>query len=90
MAKQQDATHVKGIKSGNAKGNYEKQAGHKPDVSPDAAAHRAGINQGNATGHYERQRGHHPDGRSSAERSTGINADKREPIDPRMPNLSPA
>jgi len=61
----------------------------KPDVSPDAAAHRAGINQGNATGHYERQRGHHPDGRSSAERSTGIIAKDADPIDPRMPNLSP-
>ena len=31
-----------------------------------------------------------PDGTSTAERSTGINAAAREPIDPRMPNLSPA
>ena len=23
--------HVKGIKSGNSKGNYEKNVGHKPD-----------------------------------------------------------
>jgi hypothetical protein len=58
--KQQDATHVKGIKSGNAKGNYASMAGHKPD------------------------------GTSTAERSTGVNAGAREPIDPRMPNLSPA
>ena len=60
MAKQYDATHVKGIKEGNAKGNYEKNTGHRPD------------------------------GTSTAERSTGINAKAREPIDPRMPNLSPA
>ena len=60
MAKQNAATHVKGIKSGNSKGNYEQMAGHKPD------------------------------GTSTAERSTGVNAAGREPIDPRMPNLSPA
>jgi hypothetical protein len=34
--------------------------------------------------------GHKPDGRSTAERSTGIAAADRQPIDPRMPNLSPA
>ena len=60
MAKQNDATHVKGIKSGNSVGNYERMAAHKPD------------------------------GTSTAGRSTGINAQGREPIDPRMPNLSPA
>ena len=61
----------------------------KAEVKPDALAHRAGVKQGNSTGNYESQAGHHPDGRSSAQRSTGINAKKREPIDPRMPNLSP-
>jgi hypothetical protein len=60
VAKQSDPTHVKGIKEGNSKGNYEKQAGHNPD------------------------------GTSTAERSTGVGASKRNPIDPRMPNLSPA
>ena len=60
MPKHDDPSHVKGIKSGNAKGNYERMAAHKPD------------------------------GTSTAERSTGINAGAREPIDPRMPNLSPA
>ena len=30
------------------------------------------------------------DGRSTAARSTGINPGMEEPIDPRMPNLSPA
>ena len=60
MAKRHDATHVKGIKEGNARGNYERNVGHRPD------------------------------GTSTAKRSTGINAKAREPIDPRMPNLSPA
>jgi hypothetical protein len=59
-------------------------------AKPDASAHTKGIRQGNAKGNYEAQSGHEPDGRSTAERSTGINAKAREPIDPRMPNLSPA
>jgi hypothetical protein len=60
MPKQDAPTHIKGIKEGNSKGNYEKNVGHKPD------------------------------GTSTAERSTGVNAKGAEPIDPRMPNLSPA
>jgi hypothetical protein len=60
VAKQTDPTHVKGIKQGNAKGNYEKQPGHNAD------------------------------GTSTAERSTGVNPGAHGPIDPRMPNLSPA
>jgi hypothetical protein len=59
-------------------------------VDPDAPAHTPGINQGNAKGNYERQVGHRPDGRSTAARSTGINPKAEEPIDPSMPNLSPA
>jgi hypothetical protein len=62
----------------------------KPDVEPDAPAHTPGIKQGNSKGNYERQTGHMPDGRSSAARSTGVNAKMEEPIDPSMPNLSPA
>jgi hypothetical protein len=61
----------------------------KPDTTPDAPAHTPGIRKGNASGNYEKQTGHLPDGRSTAERSTGINAKARNPIDPRMPNLSP-
>jgi hypothetical protein len=57
---------------------------------PDISAHRAGVKQGNSTGNYESQIGHKPDGRSTSERSTGINAKAENPIDPRMPNLSPA
>lgn len=57
---------------------------------PQAAAHTRGIKEGNARGNYEKMPGHLPDGTSTAERSTGINPGSREPIDPRMPNLSPA
>jgi hypothetical protein len=60
MTKQLDANHIKGIKQGNAVGNYAKNSGHNAD------------------------------GTSDQRRSTGINAAAREPIDPRMPNLSPA
>lgn len=60
----------------------------KPDVKPDATSHTKGINAGNE-GPYDKQPGHNPDGTSSAARSTGINVKGHEPIDPRMPNLSP-
>jgi hypothetical protein len=58
--------------------------------APDKPAHVKGINQGNSRGNYEKQTGHRPDGTSTARRSTGVNPKGREPIDPRMPNLSPA
>jgi hypothetical protein len=60
-----------------------------PDVTPDAPSHTPGIKQGNSKGNYESQAGHLPDGRSTSERSTGINPKAMDPIDPRMPNLSP-
>ena len=50
--------------------------------------HVKGIPQGNARGNYERMAGHRPDGTSTAARSTGVA--RTEPIDPSMPNLSPA
>ena len=62
----------------------------KADVKHDSPSHVAGIKSGNAKGNYEKQAGHKPDGRSTAKRSTGINAGAAEPIDPSMPNLSPA
>jgi hypothetical protein len=61
----------------------------KGDVDPALPSHTEGIMQGNSTGNYEKQAGHLPDGRSTAERSTGINPKSRNPIDPRMPNISP-
>lgn len=59
------------------------------DPPPDMPAHVPGIKQGNSRGNYEKMPGHKPDGTSSAARSTGVNPKDREPIDPRMPNLSP-
>jgi hypothetical protein len=59
------------------------------DVEADAPSHVKGIKQGNSKGNYAKQSGHLPDGRSTAKRSTGINSDAMEPIDPSMPNLSP-
>jgi hypothetical protein len=61
----------------------------KPGTTHDAPKHYEGVKQGNEPGNYEKSGGHLPDGRSTAERSTGINPSKRGPIDPRMPNLSP-
>ncbi|HXE45876.1 MAG TPA: hypothetical protein VN635_11845 [Conexibacter sp.] len=60
-----------------------------PEVRQDTPAHTPGIREGNELGAYARQAGHRPDGRSTARRSTGVSAKDREPIDPRMPNLSP-
>jgi hypothetical protein len=53
------------------------------------ASHTRGIRMGNQPGSYEKQAGHLPDGKATAARSTGVNAADREPIDPRMPTLSP-
>jgi hypothetical protein len=61
----------------------------KPDVATDTPAHTPGIRMGNEPGAYEKQPGHLPDGRSSAERSSGVNVKGRETIDPRMPHLTP-
>jgi hypothetical protein len=59
-------------------------------TDPGAPAHVKGIKMGNSPGNYEKQPGHLPDGRVTARRSTGINPDMEDPIDPRMPNLPPA
>ena len=61
----------------------------RKEPKTDKPTHTRGVKQGNATGSYESMSGHLPDGRSTAERSTGINPKGAEPIDPRMPNLSP-
>ncbi len=54
--------------------------------------HVPGIREGNTKGSLAREAGIHQVrdmARSTAERSTGINPHKRNPIDPRSPNLSP-
>lgn len=66
----------------------------RADVGMSKAAHVRGVREGNRPGdtHTERglvyERGGILTGRAS--RSTGINPEDREPIDPRSPNLSPA
>lgn len=61
----------------------------KSRVRPDTPSHVPGVRQGNAEGAYLSQPGHHPDGSVDARRSTGIQPHRRDPIDPRMPNLPP-
>jgi len=60
------------------------------EVKPSTRTHFPGIRQRNARGHYEKSAGHLADGRSTARRPTGISSEARNPIDPRMPNPSPA
>ncbi len=71
----------------------------KPDTTPDAPSHTKGVNAGNEPGGIEGDPGLEYTGeagakrstaRSYARKSTGINAEKRNPIDPNMPNLPPA
>jgi hypothetical protein len=59
------------------------------DVSTTAPAHTPGVRQGQR-GSSSPAPGFRADGTSTARRSTGINPDFEDPIDPRMPNLSPA
>jgi hypothetical protein len=69
---------IEGIRVGHAR------------AKPTTPTHVPGMRLGNKPGNYEHSPGHLPDGRSTARRSTGINADSRNPILPEMPNLSPA
>ncbi len=62
----------------------------KPQVTMDLPSHVPGTKQGNSRGNYEKMPGHNPDGTSTASRSTGINPKTQGPIDPSMPNISPA
>jgi hypothetical protein len=71
----------------------------KPDTKPDAAAHTPGVRQGNQPGGTAAEPGlvetgevgaGRPSLRSTARKSTGINPEKRNPIDPSSPNLPPS
>ena len=61
----------------------------KADIDTQSLGHTPGVRQGNSRGNYESQGGHLPDGRATAERSTGVNPEAANPIDLRMPNISP-
>ena len=65
----------------------------RPDTPPHRPSHVRGVRMGNQRGSTAQQGGHEELGleaRASAERSTGINPQQRNPIDPRSPTLSPA
>ncbi len=63
------------------------------DVAPDAPAHIEGVPQGNEPGALQRMPGFESRGRmtvATPARSTGINADRKGPIVPGAPTLTPA
>lgn len=68
------------------------------EAHPTAPSHTRFVKQGNAQGSFAKEEGispappgAKPDGaRGSARRSTSINPGAHDPIDPRMPRLSPA
>ncbi len=68
----------------------------RAQAKPAQPTHVAGIREGNKLGAIYRQAGLHQDpddpryATCSAARSTGINPRARDPIDPRMPRLTPA
>ena len=71
----------------------------KPDTTPDAPSHTPGVRQGNEGGGIENDPGLYetgetgagrPTAKSTARKSTGINPEARNPIDPNSPNLPPA
>lgn len=71
----------------------------KPDTRPDISAHTPGVRQGNEAGGIDQEPGLYPAGeygagrpgaKSTARKSSGIDAENRNPIDPNSPNLPPA
>lgn len=61
----------------------------RQDTTPDAPAHTPGTHRGEDWSKTQKEPGRENE-TSTARSSTGINADKRAPIDPRMAHLPPA
>ncbi len=64
----------------------------KRDIDPMRPTHIRGVREGNAVGNMAEDDSLEPDGegaRGTARRSTGISPKSHEPIDPKMPKLSP-
>jgi hypothetical protein len=61
----------------------------RQQTTPDAPSHTPGTHRGEGWSRHKSEPGREGETRTSRD-STGINADKRAPIDPRMPNLPPA
>src|SRR5262245_63876105 len=92
-----------GSGKGNGKGNGEAKGDKivanvrvgKARVKQSAPAHTAGVKRGNARGNSDKEAGivtaaDRLSARATARRSTSINPEARNPIDPRMPNLPPS
>jgi hypothetical protein len=71
----------------------------KPDTTPSMSSHTWGVREGNRVARYVGDPGHYytgergagrPVGKANPARSTGINPEAKNPIDPSMPHLSPA
>ncbi|HEY3628398.1 MAG TPA: hypothetical protein VGL00_19075 [Terracidiphilus sp.] len=62
---------------------------NKPKTKPDSPAHVPGTHRGEEWARWKTEPGRETEA-STARNATGINAKKREPIDPRMPHLPPA
>jgi hypothetical protein len=62
----------------------------KADVEPSTPSHVKGVRGGNSGGKQPGIVKAGDGARGDARRSTGINAKRRDPIDLRMPKLSPA
>ena len=64
----------------------------KPDVEPSAPSHSIGVREGNSRKSLMREPGIKHAGvmaRATVRRSTGVNPEGHQPIDPRMPVLTP-
>jgi hypothetical protein len=62
---------------------------NKPKTKPESPAHVRGTHRGEEWVRRQKEPGRETEA-STARNATGINARKRGPIDPRMPNLPPA
>jgi hypothetical protein len=58
-------------------------------TTPDAPSHTPGTHKGEEWTRHQKEPGREGE-TATARSSTGINADQRRPIDPRMPHLPPA
>jgi hypothetical protein len=70
----------------------------KRQTTPTSPAHTRGIREGNEPGSFDRDPGLYntgetatgrPTGKGTARRSTGVDPESKNPIDPKSPNLSP-
>lgn len=58
-------------------------------TTPDSPSHQPGVHKGEEWTRNQKEPGREGQNRTSRD-ATGINPDKRRPIDSRMPNLPPA